>query len=617
MPKTTALLLIATLALAAAGPVSSETVRSDSTGAYYLDEIVVSAARVERAVKDLSATVSVVTREDIEASNTKSCTDILNSLPGVFVNKTGDFGRADVDIRGLGDRGRSVMVLTDGRPVKMGLYGCTVTHTLPLNNVERIEVVRGPASVLYGSDAMGGVVNIITRRIRDGFQTDLTSSYGSYNTRHLRARHGGAFGRIDYYLTGDWRTSDGHTSNSAYEGQDGTLRLGYRLADRLEAALSAKYFDGRKEEPRLDPRDVNFTTSPEDTWNEYRRGAVELSLKGELGRWEGLLMGYRNFGDHLFSDGWDSEDITQGGIVHVSGPVVPGNTLTLGMDLRHQGGQVFTEAYAGEWDKAEAAVFAHDEQILLNRLILTLGARYNRDELAGGEFCPQFGLVYHLNEKTILRGLINKGFRAPQLNELYIFPPHNEHLAAEKVWNYELGLDRVFRPGIAVDLAAYRMDGTNLIEMAPNDSPPPKFLFQNIGEFQFQGLEAGLTLGPVGGFQARCGYTYLDPGERTTGRPGDKVDLMVRWMSKRVLLSTTGQYVTDYFAADHRQQRIPDYFVWDLKISYQLVSGLRAFFAVDNVMDDTYAVYANLPGSSAGLYTMPRRRATSGLVFEM
>jgi iron complex outermembrane receptor protein len=109
--------MAAIFALAICGSVFGEQVRSDSTGAYYLDEIVVSATRVERAVRDLSATVSVVAREDIEASNSKSCTDILNTLPGVYVNKTGDYGRADVDIRGLGDRGRSVMVLTDGRPV--------------------------------------------------------------------------------------------------------------------------------------------------------------------------------------------------------------------------------------------------------------------------------------------------------------------------------------------------------------------------------------------------------------------------------------------------------------------------------------------------------------------
>jgi iron complex outermembrane receptor protein len=602
---------------AAAGASSGETVRSDSTGAYSLDEIVVSATRVERAVKDLSATVSVITRQDIEAENTNSCTDILGSLPGVFVNKTGDFGRADVDIRGLGDRGRSVMVLTDGRPVKMGLMGCTITHTLPLNNVERIEMVRGPASVLYGSDAMGGVINIITRRAESGFEGDLTSSYGSYNTRHLRLRHGGAPGRVNYYLTGDWRTSDGHVPNSAYEGWDGTVRLGYQLTERIEAALSAKHFDGRKEEPQLDPRDVNYTAEHADAWNEYRRGAVELSLNSRLGRWEGHLMGYRNFGDHLFSDGWDSEDVTHGGILHVTGPVAPGNNLTLGFDARQQGGEVFTEAFAGRWDKTEAAVFAHDEQVLLDRFILTLGARYHHDEIAGGEFCPQAGLVFHMDEKTILRGLVNKGFRAPQINELFIFPPHNEDLEAEVVWNYEIGANRILWPGIAADVAVYRMDGSNLIEMAANESPPPMFLFQNIGEFRFQGLEAGLEIRPAEGFQARLGYTYLDPGKRTAGRPGNKVDIAARWTWNRILLSAAGQYVTRYYAADQSRQRVPDSFVMDLKVNYQVISGLRAFLAVDNLLDDTYAVYANLPGSAAGLYTMPRRRATAGLLFEM
>ncbi len=577
----------------------------------------VSATRVERAVKDLSATVSVVTRDDIEASNTKSCTDVLNSLPGVFINKTGDFGRADVDIRGLGDRGRSVMVMTDGRPVKMGLYGCTVTHSLPLNNVERIEVVRGPASVLYGSDAMGGVINIITRRVESGFQTDLTSSYGSYRTRHIRLRHGGAPRRWNYYLTGDWRTSDGHVPNSAYDGRDGTLRLGYRLADRLEAAFSAKYFDGRKEEPQLDPGDVNYTPAPSLAWNEYRRGAVELTMNGKFGRWEGLLMGYRNFGDHLFSDGWDSEDVTNGAILHASGPVGPGNTLTLGLDVRHQGGQVFTPAFAGKWDKAEGAVFVHDEQVLLGRLILTLGARYNRDELAGGELCPQAGAVFHLGPKTILRGIINKGFRAPQINELYIFPPHNEALAAEVVWNYEIGLNRRLRPGVDLDVAVYRMDGKNLIETAANDNAPPKFIFKNIGEFHFRGLEAGLTIEPARRFEAKVSYTHLDPGGKTTGRPGDKVDVSARWTSQGIMLSAAGQYVTNYFAADHSEQPVPDYFVWDIKAGYEILSGLSAFLAVDNVLDDRYAIYANLPGSAAGLYTMPRRRATAGLTWQL
>lgn len=594
-----------------------EQVKSDTTGSYYLDEIVVTATRMKRSVRDLSATVSVVTEEDIEASNTKSCTDILNTLPGVFVNKTGDFGRADVDIRGLGDRGRSVMVLTDGRPVKMGLFGCTVTQSLPLNNVQRIEVVRGPSSVLYGSDALGGVINIITRQAGEGLETDFTSSIGSYNTGNIRLRHGGRHDGIDYYLTGNWRESDGHVPNSAYQGKDATLRIGYQITENLGTSISAKYFDGRKEEPQLDSRDPNYSPEPSDVWNEYKRGAVSLAFTGKLARWEGMARGYVNFGDHLFSDGWDSEDYTNGAVLHASGPLFADNMLTMGFDFRHQGGKVLSEPFNGEWDKKEHAVFFHDEQILMNRFMLTFGARYNQDELAGGEFCPQAGLVYHLGEATILRGSVNKGFRAPQINELYIFPPHNEELKSEQVTSYEVGLDQRIIPGLNVNLVGYLMEGDNLIRMEKNDSPPPMFKFQNAGEFEFRGIEAGLNAQPVKGFQARISYTHLDPGEKTTGRPGDKVDICLRCRRKKLALSTTGQYVTNYYAADEKQQGIPDYFIWDVKMSYEVLHGLSAFLAVDNIFDDSYAVYANLPGSAAGLYTMPRRRFTTGLNFRL
>ncbi len=590
-----------------------EEVASDSIRTYYLDEIVVSATRVERSVRDLSATVSVITGEDLQASNTKSCMDILNSLPGVFVNKTGDFGRADVDIRGLGDRGRAVMVLTDGRPVKMGLFGCTISHSLPLNDVERIEVVRGPHSVLYGSDALGGVINIVTRKARDGFQTDLTNSFGTHNTRQIQLRHGGRREGFHYYLTGDWRKSDGHLPNSAYGGKDATLKFGYGFTERLGAALSLKVFDGRKEEPRLDRRDPKYSPQPSQVWNEYRRAALDLTVSKKIGPWKGMLKAYRNFGDHLFSDGWDSRDFTNGAVLHASGPLFPANALTLGFDFRHQGGQVVSGSLAGRWDKKEAALFFHDEHILMHRLILTFGARYNQDQQAGGQFCPQAGLVYHLNDSSILRGLVNKGFRAPQINELYIYPARNANLTPEIVWSYEVGVHRRIFTAMELDLSGYVMKGENLIQMVPSDSPAPKFIFQNVLEFEFRGLEACLITRPAKNLQIQTCYAHLDPGEKTTGRPGDKLDLSLRWMWRRLAFSCHGQYVTDYYAQDDCEGRIPDYFIWDMKLSHELLHGWRVFLAVDNLFDDVYAIYANLPGSSAGLYTMPRRRFTMGL----
>jgi outer membrane receptor protein involved in Fe transport len=222
-----------------------------------------------------------------------------------------------------------------------------------------------------------------------------------------------------------------------------------------------------------------------------------------------------------------------------------------------------------------------------------------------------------MDERTVLRGSVNKGFRAPQINELYIYPPHNEDLEAEVVWNYEIGLNRRLGAGLTLDMAAYRMEGENLIEATANDAPGPRYLFQNIGAFQMQGFETSLTMEPTRSLLARLSYTHLDPGEKTAGRPGDKVDISARWTSDRFMFSSAGQYVTNYFGADERENRIPDYFVWDARLGYEISTALEAFMAVDNILDNTYAIYANLPGSAAGLYTMPRRRLTAGLMLQL
>ena len=580
---------------------------------YWMDEIVVTATRTEKTIRDLSATVSVITREEIEASNAHSPMDILNTLPGLFVQRTGAFGRADVDIRGIGERGRKVMVLVDGRPVKMGLFGCTVTHSLPLNNVERIEVVRGPASVLYGSDALGGVINIITRKLAESQQVDYTFSYGSYDTYQHRVRAGGSSGPLTFYATADKRQSDGHLPNMAYDGRDFTAQAGYEITDHVEAMLTSKYFEAHKEEP-LCATDPDTLIS--DVWNDYERGAVDLTFTGKWARWNGSLKLYRNFGEHQFSDGWHSRDFTNGVMLGGTGRLFAGNELTVGAEFRQQGGERLSGA-PGEWDKTEYAVFFHDEQVFLKKWVLTFGARYNHDEFAGNVFCPQAGLVFHPRAGTTLRAAVNKGFRAPQINELYLFPPSNTDLESEEVWNTELGITQRIAEGVDVDLAGYRMKGKNLIQTEKHATPPPMFLFRNSGEFDFMGIEAGVRARIGNAVSARLSYTYLDPGAKTTGRPGDKLDLGVRATRSKLTLSLGAQYVADYFAAEDRGKPVSDYLVTDVKLGYEVLPGLQLSLAVDNVLDRSYEIYADLTGGAAGLYAMPKRTFTTGLTFKL
>lgn len=590
----------------------SEGIETDTIKLYWMEEIVVTATRTERAVKDLSATVSVITREDIENSNAKSCTDILNTLPGLFVQKTGAFGRADVDIRGIGDGGRRIMVLVDGRPVKMGLFGCTVTHSLPLDNVESIEVVRGPLSVLYGSDALGGVINIITKKPTEPEEIDYTISYGTHNTYEHRLRGGGRRGHLNFYATADKQQSNGHLLNSAYDGRDFTAQTGYALTDNLTLVIGGKYFEGYKEEPL---RATDPDTLVSETWNNYERGAVDLTLAGKWRRWDSFLKAYRNFGEHNLSDGWHSRDFTNGAVLNGSGRLFTDNELTLGVEFRQQGGKKLSEP-EGEWEKAEYALFLHDEQNFFRRLTLTFGGRYNRDEVSGGEFCPQAGAVLNLQKGTILRCSVNKGFRSPQLNELYMFPPSDSTLEPERVWNYEAGVNQQLVEGVNIDLVGYIIKGEHLIQKEENPEPPPMYKFRNTGEFEFKGLEAGIRTRIMRGLTGQLYYTYLDPGEKTTGRPGNKLDLHLMYARNRGGLSFSCQYVTNYFAADNREEPIDDYFIVYTKLSYKILDALRAFLAVDNMLNREYEIYADLPGGGAGIYTMPKRTFTVGLNYK-
>jgi len=576
-----------------------------------LGEVVVTATKTGEEVKDLPMSVSVITREEIKASNATTVTDILNNLGGVFVQKTGAFGRTDPLIRGIGQRGRRIMVLIDGRPVKMGLFGCTITHSLPIDNVERIELVRGPASVLYGSDALGGVINIITRKVKEGYETDLTVSGGSYNTQQYLFRHGGKVEKFDYYLTADRKLSDGHREQSEYDSLDYTAKFGYELTDTLYLSFLTKYFHGKKWELGPEDRIEDLPDKP----NNYEREAHDLTLSYKTDFSESSFKIYRNYGHHKLNDGWHSKDYTNGAMFKYTSFAFTDNTLTLGVDYRWQGGknlsspQPWYKRYSAH--KYEYAYYIWNEH-RWGDFSLILGGRLNYDEIYGEEFCPQAGFVYRPLEKTRLRLQVSKAFRSPQINELYLFKASNTDLKPERVWNYEFGLTQEITDWLTADITTYTMKGKDLIEKVPNPTPPPPDILDNVGEFEFKGVEAGLEA-RLGGFRATLYYTYLDTGEHTRGRPEDKIDLIIRYLTDKWTYSITAQHIADYYAEDNRKDRISNYTVVNTKIIYNLNPNWEVFLAVDNLFDEDYQIYVDLPGMAAGKYPMPGQTFTLGM----
>jgi outer membrane cobalamin receptor len=569
-------------------------------------EIVVVATMTTKAVKDCSASVSVVSADDLKALTASTALNLLNNLPGIFIRRTGDFGRADVDIRGIGQRGRRIAILVDGRPEKMGLFGCVVTHTFPLDNVERIEIVRGPSSVLYGSEALGGVINILTHMPRKKFETNFSATYGSFNSQQYNLRHGGNLKKFHYYLTLDRRSSDGHRENSSYSGNAFTGKVIYDLSERFHVSFQGKYFDGKKYE--AGSIDVPLT----DFWNDYERGAVDFSLSGKGEKDEVFLKLYRNLGHHRFSDGWDSRDYINGGVIRYTTQKIANNELTIGTDFRILGGKSYNYP-KGKWDKNEAAVFIQDEYVLWRRFILSAGVRLHRDSLYGSEICPHGGLVYQLGKKTSLRGMVNKGFRSPQLNELYMFPAANPELKPERVWNYEIGLKQEIASWLTLDGTFYQMKGSDLIETRPNVSPPPGFKFMNTGEFTFKGAEFSLRADFNQNISGLLFYTYLNPGEKTRGRPGQKLDFSLRLREKSFYISLQAQYVTDYFASDFSANPLPSYFLLNSRLIINISGALDFFVDINNIFDKDYRIYVDLPGIESGIYPMPGRNLNFGI----
>jgi outer membrane receptor protein involved in Fe transport len=609
--------IILILLLASAGlPRAEEAAKQEGAGgrpedggkAKYLfhERVTVTAVMSPKEIKNCSDSLQVVTRNDLQFLPQANALAALGGLPGLFVQRSGDFGRADLDIRGLGQNGRRIAVLVNGRPEKMGLYGCAVSHAFPLDNVERIEVIKGPASVLYGGEAMGGVVNIITRRPEDKSESKILLSYGSFRTSQLNLQQGGKGRRLSYLVTYDRRQSDGHVKNSNYKGDALTARCDWELAPALELTLQGKYFSGEKHEPGT----VELPLA--DSWDDYRRGAVDLSLgsSGEKDEWSLRL--YRNFGKHQFSDGWDSTDFTDGAMAHWTTRRLAHHVILAGGDYHYFGGRSYNFP-KGAWHKSEGSLFIHDDWLPSAAVVASAGIRLQLDSLYGQELCPQAGLVWHATPALSGRLQASKGFRSPQLSELYMFPPANPDLKPERTWNTEAGIE--WHPAARWSLQAgvFKMRGSNLIETRPNPGPGNPYIFLNTGSFDFRGVEIGLSAKPVDALEVELSHAYLDPGRHTSGRAGHKWDGSVRFQSRLFAVQLQGQQVNTYFAGEDSQKPIPAYFVLNSRLVGKFIRSIDVIVDINNILDEKYVIYGEFPGMAAGTFVMPGRNVSVGL----
>lgn len=587
---------------------------------YAINEVVVTGTRSETDVRHLPMTVSVVGRPQLEASQQTSVLPVLNSqVPGFFSTSRGVMGygvatgaSGQMSLRGIGGPAQAglpttgLLVLIDGHPQYMGLMGHPIADAYQTMMAERVEVLRGPASVLYGSNAMGGVINIVTRKMQeDGIRTNINIGAGSYGSIQTEATNRIRKGRFSSTVTASYNRTDGHRADMAFEQYGGYAKLGYDFTDNWKVW-----------------GDVNVTrfnaTNPGSVMKPYidndqriTRGMTSFALENYYEKTSGALSFFYNWGDHWINDGYqpggeplqyrfNSNDQMLGVSWYQSVQLFQGNRLTVGADYFHFGGEAWNQFFDGHRETSankslnEVAGYVDFRQDIATWLTLDAGARVDYHSQTGTEFIPQVGLAFHLPENAEIKAMASKGFRNPTIREMYMFPPQNPDLKPEKLWNYELSFSqRLMDNRLSYGLNVFYINGENLIIRLPNPNGSG-MLNQNSGEIENWGAEAnvGYQFNPV--WSVMANYSWLHMENPVLASPEHKLYGGVNFRKGRWSASTGIQYVkglyTDLDAATKE-----NFVLWDMQGSFKATNYLSFYVRGENLLAQRYEINAGYP----------------------
>ncbi|WP_297973257.1 TonB-dependent receptor [uncultured Bacteroides sp.] len=589
-------------------------------GSYAINEVVVTGARSETDVRHLPMTVSVVGRPQLEAGKQSSVLPVLNAqVPGFFSTSRGVLGygvstgaSGQMSLRGIGGPAQAglpttgLLVLIDGHPQYMGLMGHPIADACQSMMAERVEVLRGPASVLYGSNAMGGVINIVTRKMQgDGVNTNIHLGAGSYGTIQTEATNRVRKGRFSSAVTASYNRTDGHRANMAFEQYGGYLKLGYDFTDnwKLWGDVNITRFNatnpGTVDRPYLD-NDQRIT-----------RGMTSFALENHYKRTSGALTFFYNWGDHWINDGYqpgsnpldyrfNSNDQMLGLSWHQSVQLFQGNRVTVGVDYFHFGGEAWNRFSDGHRETSadksldEVAGYVDFRQDLASWLTFDAGARVDHHSQTGTEFVPQVGLAFHLPQDAEVKAMASKGFRNPTIREMYMFPPQNPDLKPEKLWNYELSFSQhLMEHRLSYGVNLFYINGDNLILRLPNPAGSG-MLNQNSGKIENWGAEANIGYRLNSMWSLTANYSWLHMEHPVLASPEHKLYGGVNFKRGRWSASTGIQYVKGLYTELDSDVK-EDFVLWDVQADFKASRLLSFYVRGENLLAQRYEIIAGYP----------------------
>lgn len=605
------LIFAAALLTAAAGQVHAQR----DTTAHTLDNVVVTGTRNVTDIRHLPMTISVVNRDKLTENQRVNVLPTLSEqVPGLFVTARSMMGYAvsdgaagGISLRGLGSGAGRMMVLIDGHPQYQGIFGHSISDSYQTMMADRVEVLRGPASMLYGSNAMGGVVNIVTRSMReDGVKTDINLGAGSYGTFQGEFTNRIRSGKFYSVVAGQYGRSDNNRPSMGFEQYGGYAKLGYDFSPHWTAYADVNVthfnssYPGSTYEPLLGARQ----------W--ITRGVASAVVENHYGRTSGAVSVYHNFGRHKINDGYApgeqpqenyfrSNDALTGFSIYQSATFFTGNRITVGLDYQHIYGKAWNRVIAtgedldpiGHHHENEIAGYVDFRQDLFRWLTVDAGVRVDHHSQTGTEWVPQGGLVFRMVKDGELKAMVSKGFRNPTIREMYLWRPANADLRPERMMNYELSWkQRLCGGAFSYGINLFYINGDNIIQTAMVDNRP---INVNTGAIENSGVEAEFAWKANRYLSLNGNYSFLHMHNKVLAAPEHKAYLGADYRRGRWMLAGGLQYIDGLYTQVDPTEIQENFLLLNVTAAYKALPWLNIWAKGENLLAQKYEINYGYP----------------------
>jgi len=576
-----------------------------------LPEVVSTASRWEEPSKDVPQDMVVISRSEIEKKGVTFVTDLLRTQPDLQIIQNGGPGtQATLLMRG-GDSSQ-VLVLVDGIKINNPTTGSADLSFLLTTDVERIEIIKGPQSTLYGSEAMAGVVNIITKKGSGAFKGDLSVEGGSFNTVKTSGNISGGSERLNYRLSANYFDTDGipiakgGSVPNGYSNKSASTRIGVNPTDNSSIELNMRYgYDKNQLDhynygtgSMVDTRNYNqdhenyliSATGKVLLWDKYEQSLSLSYLSDDIKATDpDPTYTYNNYRIKTAAELLDWQHTVE----------VKPLKLTGGFSYRYE-----TANNEGSFNNSidnKAGYLNAKLNLLEDTLILNAGGRYDHHSMFGDAFTYRAGLLYSFNPLEMrFKANVASGFRAPSLNELYYPYYGNPGLKPEKSTGYDIGLEKdLFDKKLVLGATWFYQHYRNLIQ-----TNFATFTADNIGKARAEGVELKATAQVLDNLRLNAAYTWLDAIDEDNGtvlslRPKSKVTSSVDYAIAKLNVIGEYQYVSSRHDSSSGRD-IGGYSLVNLRGSYALNRNLSLFARIDNLFDKKYEEIAGYgtPGLS-------------------